>query len=330
MKLGKERIRVKTNDKGKQIDNGTLENTAKRKNKPSNKKGMLLRGDKVYSRTVRRNNINEKGRNHCKDYLRRPLWDKMLQQANEDTNPWCAVADFNVITAVEEKLGGSPYNMRKSMNFIIVIEACGLVDIGFNGHKFTWSIKRGINYRIWKRIDRAMVNDSCLESMPQTTITTLSSIGSDHCPLLMEKIFNDSNHTKYFEFLYCLVDSPNFMETVQTCLDKEVDGIGMWRFHQKLKRLANTSLEDTILKQKTQLQWFKDSDKNSKYFHSIIRGKKRKLFVHEIINEERKWIQDEEEIAQTACAHFEEIFTCEEKLINENNLECIPRMVSRE
>ena len=97
-----------------------------------------------------------------------------------------------------------------------------------------------------------------------------------------------------------------------------------------VKYIKFLKLEDTILKQKTQLQWFKDSDKNSKYFHSIIRGKKRKLFVHEIINEERKWIQDEEEIAQTACAHFEEIFTCEEKLINENNLECIPRMVSRE
>ena len=93
------------------------------------------------------------------------------------------------------------------------------------------------------------------------------------------------------------------------------------------KYIKFLKMEDTIMKQKTQLQWFKDGDTNSKYFHSIIRGRRRKLFVHKIINEEGEWIQDEEETSQTACAHFEESFTGEEKLINENILECIPRMV---
>ncbi|TMX01865.1 hypothetical protein EJD97_023372 [Solanum chilense] len=176
----------------------------------------------------------------CKDYLRRTLWDKILLQANEDTKPWCAVRDFNVITAVEEKLGGEPYNMRKSMDFIEVIEACGLVGIGFSGHKFIWSNKRGINHRIWKRLDRDMVNDSWLERMPQTTITHLSSTSSDHCLLLMEMIPKDSNHIKYFKFLNCCVDNPLFMKTMQTCWDREVEGTDMWRSHQKLKRLANT------------------------------------------------------------------------------------------
>ena len=52
--------------------------------------------------------------------------------------------------------------------------------------------------------------------------------------------------------------------------------------------------------------------------------------MHNIINEEGEWIQGEEEIAQTAYAHFEGIFTGEKKLINENTLECIPRIVSQE
>lgn len=30
------------------------------------------------------------------------------------------------------------------------------------------------------------------------------------------------------------------MEILQTCWDREVDGIGMWRFYQKMKRLAYT------------------------------------------------------------------------------------------
>ncbi|XP_069145607.1 uncharacterized protein [Solanum lycopersicum] len=204
----------------------------------------------------------------CKQYLRRPLWDKLLHHTSVSTNPWCAVGDYNVISNVDETLGGLPYNMRKSIDFIAIIEACGLVDIGFSGHRFTWSNKRGINHRIWKRLDRALVNDLWLEKMPQTTITHLSTTGSDHCPLLLEM--------------------------------------------------------------KTQLQWFKDGDTNSKYFHSIIRRRRRKLFIHQIVTENGDWIQGENNIAQAACEHFTTFFNGEDKHINEHNLECIPRMINQD
>ncbi|KAK4733763.1 hypothetical protein R3W88_008024 [Solanum pinnatisectum] len=89
----------------------------------------------------------------CKEYLRRPLWDRLLHQASGNNKPWCSVGDYNVITSIEEKLGGVPYNMKKSLEFIAVIEACGLIDLGFSGQKFTWTNQRGIQHRIWKRSD---------------------------------------------------------------------------------------------------------------------------------------------------------------------------------
>ncbi|WMV50078.1 hypothetical protein MTR67_043463 [Solanum verrucosum] len=68
-------------------------------------------------------------------------------------------------------------------------------------------------------------------------------------------------------------------------------------------------LEDSILKQKSQLHWFKEGDGNSKYFHALIRGRRRRLFVHKILNENDEWIQGDEQIAQTACDYFQHIFT---------------------
>ncbi|KAG5585848.1 hypothetical protein H5410_046282 [Solanum commersonii] len=103
-----------------------------------------------------------------------------------------------------------------------------------------WSNKRGIHHRIWKRLDRALVNDKWLEKMPQTTITHLPSVGSDHCPLLMEMSARKEDHIRYFKFLNCWPDQPNFLDTVKACWDRTVEGCYMWKFHQKLKRLSNT------------------------------------------------------------------------------------------
>lgn len=89
-------------------------------------------------------------------------------------------------------------------------------------------------------------------------------------------------------------------------------------------------LKDTILKQKTKIQWFKQGDTNSKYFHSVIRGRIQKLFVNKIVSENGDWIKGEDNISQAACEHFKEIFIGEEKFINEHTLQCIPRMISQD
>lgn len=53
------------------------------------------------------------------------------------------------------------------------------------------------------------------------------------------------------------------------------------------------------------------------------------LFIHKIINEDRQWLQAYDTIVEASCDHFQQIFTGEDKNINENLLECIPSMVSQ-
>lgn len=89
-------------------------------------------------------------------------------------------------------------------------------------------------------------------------------------------------------------------------------------------------LEESILKQKTQLQWFKEGDANSRYFHALMRGRRRRLFIHKICNDQGEFLEGDEVIATAACEHFQKIFIGEEKLINEDALNCIPRMVTEE
>lgn len=93
-----------------------------------------------------------------------------------------------LLLLLRKSKGGLLYNMNKRFEFISEIEACGLIDLGHNGLHFTWCNQRDEENRVWKRLDRAMVNDKWLTTMPQTTITHLPSVGSDHSPLLMEMV----------------------------------------------------------------------------------------------------------------------------------------------
>lgn len=50
----------------------------------------------------------------CKENLRRSLYKK-IYHSSVSTNPWGSVGEYNVISYVDEKQGGLPYNMTKSM-----------------------------------------------------------------------------------------------------------------------------------------------------------------------------------------------------------------------
>ncbi|XP_018633707.1 uncharacterized protein [Nicotiana tomentosiformis] len=175
----------------------------------------------------------------CKANLRRPLWEVLRQTSLTCTIPWCVLGDFNVIASIEEKIGGLPYQMRKSLEFLSMIEDCGLVVLGFYGSRYTWSNGRGPGSIIWKRLDREMVNDNWLISFPATTISHLSSIGFDHNPLLMEMNIRQDTSKKYFKFLNCWVENEGFIPLVHEVWNQEVRGNAMWIVHQKLKAVSN-------------------------------------------------------------------------------------------
>lgn len=66
-------------------------------------------------------------------------------------------------------------------------------------------------------------------------------------------------------------------------------------------------LEQSILKQKSLLQWFWEGDVNSKYFKANIQGRKRRLFIHKISDNHGNCIERDEINARASCSQFEGI-----------------------
>ncbi|WMV32834.1 hypothetical protein MTR67_026219 [Solanum verrucosum] len=87
-------------------------------------------------------------------------------------------------------------------------------------------------------------------------------------------------------------------------------------------------LESSILKQKTQLQWFKEGDANSKYFHAIMRGRMRRLFIHKISDDSGIWVKGDKGIGQATSKYFQKIFFGKKDRIADHILQCLPRQVA--
>lgn len=82
------------------------------------------------------------------------------------------------------------------------------------------------------------------------------------------------------------------------------------------------------LRQKIQPHWFKQRENNSKYFHALIRGKRRKLFIYKIYQDSGECFQGNGNIVEVACEHFQQMFIGHDQRINEETLQYIPRMIT--
>lgn len=66
-----------------------------------------------------------------------------------------------------------------------VINDHGLIDLGFEGHAYTWSNKRSGMTNIQERLDTGYANKEWKLKFPEAKITHLAALKSDHRPLLL-------------------------------------------------------------------------------------------------------------------------------------------------
>ncbi|XP_056698546.1 uncharacterized protein [Spinacia oleracea] len=92
---------------------------------------------------------------------------------------------MNEVISQPEKMGGRPVRGSQGRNLINFMDAAGLVDIGYNGCKYTWTNVRDGMELIQERLDRALANSPWLDNFPHTKVHHLPRIHSDHSPILV-------------------------------------------------------------------------------------------------------------------------------------------------
>ncbi|XP_070025877.1 uncharacterized protein [Nicotiana sylvestris] len=161
------------------------------------------------------------------------------------------------------------------------------------------------------------------------SVRHLARTGSDHRPLLMKNLVF-TTLSRRPGILKCLGILCGFFKISSRLLVKgSPNGLEM-KLGISMKLWL--SLQESMLRQKSQSQWFEEGEKNTKYFGSILREKKKKRRqqINRIKNRKEKWIKGDEKIAKKAVRHFQTIFNLTPTTINNFILDYIPHCISSE
>lgn len=95
------------------------------------------------------------------------------------------IGDFIAVSAAAEKFSIHPIYSPATSDFNNMIATLGLLDIGFFGNQFIWSINRQGNAYVAARLDRSLTNQAWAFSFLDSYIQHLVRQNSDHSPILL-------------------------------------------------------------------------------------------------------------------------------------------------
>ncbi|GLT37318.1 hypothetical protein SLA2020_116430 [Shorea laevis] len=113
------------------------------------------------------------------------LWNELREVSKHFSGPWLVIGDFNDVVDQTEKFGGALINQYRVQNYTDCMSDCNLMDIGYSGGRFTWVNIKENNQIIRERIDRAWANPDRRLQFPNTILSHLPRISSDHNLLLL-------------------------------------------------------------------------------------------------------------------------------------------------
>ena len=89
--------------------------------------------------------------------------------------------DMNAVRNEQERVG-SIFNNIEADHFNSFIDTTGLVDLPIRGRCFTWMNKACTKL---SKLDRFLISEDVIDSLPDIRITALDRIWSDHNPILL-------------------------------------------------------------------------------------------------------------------------------------------------
>ncbi|KAH0706068.1 hypothetical protein KY285_010599 [Solanum tuberosum] len=88
--------------------------------------------------------------------------------------------------------------------------------------------------------------------------------------------------------------------------------------------------EEIFWQQKAGYDWFENGDRSTRFFHSVVQGRRKKLHIQKIQNSQGNWLETEEDIATVTVSFYHNQFSQERDVSSFSLLRHIPEYISEE
>ncbi|KAL5579343.1 hypothetical protein UlMin_011785 [Ulmus minor] len=236
-------------------------------------------------------------------------WELLRRLRYAHSGAWLCAGDFNEILNGNEKLGGGVKSQRAIDDFRNAVDDCQICDLGFVGDPFTWCNNRP-NDLIYERLDRGFGNIDWVNRFPNTTVEHLEAVCSDHRPLLFSfglrqgilKRWGRDNFKNLSNDIKLLRQQLSSISSSHSLQDWEESN----RLQKSLVRLMHK--EELFWKQRSRVNWLKDGDKNTKFFHRKASNRRFKNEILGVCDENGCWQTEVGLVKSVFNDYFEAIF----------------------
>ncbi|GJU68574.1 RNA-directed DNA polymerase, eukaryota, reverse transcriptase zinc-binding domain protein [Tanacetum coccineum] len=267
---------------------------------------------------------------------RRILWNELRNiKAITRGCPWLLMGDFNVTLNLEEhSAGGSKIN-GDMQDFRDCVNDIEVEDINSSGMFFTW-IKSPLKPEtsVLKKLDKVMISTEFIDKYGDAYASFLHFLIFDHSPVVLHIPNTLDKKKKSFRFSKFVAEKPEFLDVVKKEWKCDCDEYSMYKLIQKMMRMKdplnriawkngnlfqnvkkleadvlneyNIAIDDEekLLAQKAKVKWLSEGDKNTKYFHNVIKSRRHSNRVRGVCDENRNWFEGDNMTVQFVN-HFE-------------------------
>nr|XP_027100870.1 uncharacterized protein LOC113719906 [Coffea arabica] len=241
----------------------------------------------------------------CDQRFRKEQWRVLTDRSRLWGSRFLITGDFNDILSNDEKWEGAYREERSFRDFRDFIDCNRLVDIGFEdtnpgiGRKKKrfyfdkrWLHKEGIQ----EVVEQAWNKEEHGSKMFKVT----RKIRNCRIELLKWRNKVQSNSRSKIN------DLKQELDRVRNSDSDKRNG----EVRELKKQLAEAYKEEEIFwSQKARISWLREGDKNTKYFHSYVKGRRVSNNLSKIQREDGSWTNNEDEVVTEIAVYFKELFT---------------------
>ncbi|XP_075080475.1 uncharacterized protein LOC107786790 [Nicotiana tabacum] len=264
----------------------------------------------------------------CDVIERIELWNSLYAMASDMTVPWLVGGDFNVIWDEEEKFGGLPVSLNEVDDFRHCINTCNLTDLGFKGSIYTWWNGRSEEDCIFKRLDR------CLDLVKENWKADFAAnpfVSFNHKLKKLKKALSTWSKATYGDIFQKIASLEEVVLVHERQFELSPTQMNRQKLHKvQAEMIKYLALEEQFWRQKAGMAWFKDGDRNTRFFHAQVNGRRKRLKLTRIQDNLGNWVEEEDQIATEVVKFYQEQFREDTIPTTFHIIDHIPSMITME